>query len=167
MRISVVGGSETTRHLISHTLQTLHEHPEQRERVVHGEVPAALTVEEMLRWSSPVMHHARHATCDVEILGQKIRAGDRVTLWMVSANRDEAAFENPDRLDVGRTPNNQVALGAGGPHFCLGAHLARLEGIAVLDELRPVLPRLEVTGPPVRLRSNFFNGIKRLPVRIA
>jgi cytochrome P450 len=167
VRITVVGGSETTRHLISHTLQTLHEQPEQRQRVARGDVPAALAIEEMLRWCSPVMHHARHATRDVELLGQKIRKGDRVTLWMISANRDESAFENPDRFDAGRTPNPQVALGAGGPHFCLGAHLARLEGIAVLDELRPLLPRVEVTGPPVRLRSNFFNGLKRLPVRVA
>jgi cholest-4-en-3-one 26-monooxygenase len=166
VRILVVGGSETTRHLISHMLQNLHEHPAERERVARGEVPSELTVEEVWRWNSPVIHHARHATQDVELHGQKIRKGDRVTLWMASANRDEAAFVRADRFDAGRDPNHHVALGAGGPHFCLGAHLARLEGVALLDELRPLLPRLEVTGPPDRLRSNFFNGIKHLPVRV-
>ncbi len=166
VRILVIGGSETTRHLISHTLQTLHEYPDQRERVARGEVASELTIEEMLRWSSPVIHHARHATQDVELHGQKIRKGDRVTLWMASANRDGEAFAHADHLDVGRDPNHHVALGAGGPHYCLGAHLARLEGVAVLDELRPLLPRLEVSGAPDRLRSNFFNGIKHLAVEL-
>jgi cytochrome P450 len=102
----------------------------------------------------------------VEIAGHKIRAGERVTLWMVSANRDAAVFERPDELDLTRSPNEHVALGAGGPHFCLGAHLARLETVALLDAIRPLLPRIELAGAPVRLRSNFFNGLKRLPLAL-
>ena len=94
--------------------------------------------------------------------GQKLRAGDRVTLWMVAGNRDEAAFEHPDRLDLGRKPNYHLAFGGGGPHHCLGAHLARLEARVLLEELSPLLPRLHRRSEPSRLRSNFFNGIKHL-----
>jgi cholest-4-en-3-one 26-monooxygenase len=166
VRLIVVGGSETTRHLISHALQLLIEHPDQRARLVSGEVAAERAVEELLRFVSPVMHHGRRATRDAEIAGQKIRAGDRVTLWMISANRDPAVFERPDQLDLSRQPNEHVALGAGGPHFCLGAHLARLETAALLDAARPLLDRLELAGAPARLRSNFFNGLKRLPLRL-
>jgi cholest-4-en-3-one 26-monooxygenase len=166
VRLIVVGGSETTRHLLSHALLLLAQHPEQRERFASGEVPAETAVEELLRFVSPVLHHGRRATQDVEVAGRKIRAGDRVTLWMVSANRDDAVFERPDQLDLGRRPNEHVALGAGGPHFCLGAHLARLETVALLDALRPWLSRIELAGEPVRLRSNFFHGIKRLPLAV-
>jgi cholest-4-en-3-one 26-monooxygenase len=96
-----------------------------------------------------------------------ISAGDRVTLWIVSANRDPAVFTTPDTFDIGRTPNPHVSLGAGGPHHCLGAHLARLEARVVFEELRPLLPRLRVRGAPVRVASNFFNGMKRLPLELA
>jgi len=166
VRLIVVGGSETTRHLLSHALHLLLEYPVQRARLVRGEVAAEPAVEELLRFVSPVMHHGRRATQDVEIAGRKIRAGERVTLWMISANRDPAVFERPDELDLARQPNEHVALGAGGPHFCLGAHLARLEAVALLDAVRPLLDRLELAGDPVRLRSNFFNGLKRLPLRV-
>ena len=93
-----------------------------------------------------------------------IRENDKVLLWYISANRDESQFPDPLRFDVGRTPNRHVAFGLGGPHFCLGAHLARLELRVFLEELLPYLPRLELTGEPERLRSNFFHGIKRMPV---
>ena len=162
VRLLVVGGAETTRHLISHALWALTRHPEQRARFVSGEVDAAVAVEEMLRFASPVMHHARWATRDVEVAGQKIQAGDRVTLWMVAANRDAAVFTKPHELDLGRQPNHHVALGGGGPHFCLGAHLARLETRVVLEELRPHLEGLELVEPPAVLRSSFFHGIKHL-----
>jgi cholest-4-en-3-one 26-monooxygenase len=135
--------------------------------LVDGEVSTAVAVEEMLRWVSPVLHHSRRATKESAVGDAIIAAGDRVTLWIVSANRDEAVFDQPDVFDVGRTPNPHVSLGAGGPHHCLGAHLARLEARVVFEELRPFLSRLELSAPPVRVASNFFNGMKRLPVELA
>jgi cholest-4-en-3-one 26-monooxygenase len=163
----IVGGTETTRQLISHGLLALIEHPDQLGRLVDGEVSTAVAVEEMLRWVSPVLHHSRRATKESAVGDAIIAAGDRVTLWIVSANRDEAVFDQPDVFDVGRTPNPHVSLGAGGPHHCLGAHLARLEARVVFEELRPFLSRLELSAPPVRVASNFFNGMKRLPVELA
>ena len=103
---------------------------------------------------------------DAEVAGQKIRKGDRVTLWMTAANRDPAAFDDPHALDVGRTPNWHVALGGGGPHYCLGAHLARLEARVALEGLTPHLDRLRLAAPADRLRSNFFNGIKHLALAV-
>jgi len=162
----VVGGSETTRHLLSHGVIALIEFPEQRRRVVDGSVAMDTVIEEMLRWSTPVMHHARHATHSVEIAGHRIERGQRVVLWLASANRDGAVFADPDVFDVGRSPNPHTALGSGGPHFCLGAHLARLEGAATFEELRPYLDRLRLAGPVQRLRSNFFNSVKHLPLTV-
>jgi cytochrome P450 len=162
----IVGGSETTRHLLSHGVIALIDFPEQRRRVVDGSVPMSTVVEEMLRWSTPVMHHARHATRAVALAGHRIEPGERVVLWLVSANRDPESFDRPDEFDVGRTPNPHASLGSGGPHFCLGAHLARLEAAATFEELRPVLDRLRLDGPVARLRSNFFNSIKHLPLRV-
>jgi cholest-4-en-3-one 26-monooxygenase len=162
----IVGGSETTRHLLSHGVLALIDFPDQRRRVVDGTVPMSTVVEEMLRWSTPVMHHARHATRAVQLAGHRIEPGQRVVLWLVSANRDAESFDRPDEFDVGRSPNPHASLGSGGPHFCLGAHLARLEAAATFDELRPVLDRLRLDGPVARLRSNFFNSIKHLPLRV-
>ena len=163
----IVGGTETTRQLISHGLLALIEHPDQRRRLVDGEVSATLAVEEMLRWASPVMHHSRRAAKESVVGNAVIAAGDRVTLWIVSANRDAAVFDEPDAFEAGRTPNPHVSLGAGGPHHCLGAHLARLEARVVFEELRPFLSRMRLSAPPVRVASNFFNGMKRLPVELA
>ena len=120
----------------------------------------------MLRWATPVHHFRRTARVETELAGRTIRAGDKVTTWFVSGNRDETVFEEPDRFDVGRTPNRHMAFGPGGIHHCLGAHLARMEVAIAFEELlkRPV--EIELAGPPERLRSNFFNGIKRLPVRV-
>jgi cytochrome P450 len=123
-------------------------------------------VEEILRWASPVLHFRRTATCDVELRGQRIREGDKVVVWYVSANRDEDVFDEPFRFDVGRQPNDHVTFGKGGPHFCLGAHLARLEVRVLFEELLPRVSSAELAGRPVRVRSNFTNGLKRLPVRI-
>jgi cytochrome P450 len=120
----------------------------------------------MLRWVTPVMHFRRTARADTELDGQAISAGDKVVMWYVSANRDDAAFEDPDRFDVGRTPNDHVAFGAGGPHFCLGASLARLEARVMFEEMLTRFPDLEPAGAPHRLRSNFIHGIKELPVRL-
>jgi cytochrome P450 len=159
-------GNETTRHTITHGLLALLEHPDQLERLKADPGLFKPAAEEMLRWATPVHHFRRTARVDTELAGTPIRAGDKVTTWFVSGNRDEAVFENADRFDVGRTPNKHLAFGPGGIHHCLGAHLARLEVRIAYEELlkRPV--EIELTGPPVRLRSNFFNGIKRLPVRV-
>ena len=123
-------------------------------------------VEELLRWVTPVLHHSRWPNRTHEVGGQTISDGDRVTLWMVSANHDEAAFERADVLDIGRQPNQHVALGGGGPHYCLGAHLARLETVVTFEVLRPWLERIEMTAAPERVRSNFINGMKHLQVAV-
>ena len=166
LRLLLVGGSETTRTLLAHAAFELTLRPAERERFVSGEVSSHTAVDELLRWSTPVMQHARRVTSDVEIHGQKLAAGDRVTLWMISANRDEAAFERPDQLDLGRKPNYHLAFGGGGPHYCLGSHLARLEARVLLEELRPLLLRLRPISQPSRLRSNFFNAIKHLMLEL-
>jgi cholest-4-en-3-one 26-monooxygenase len=122
--------------------------------------------DEILRWSSPVLHFRRTATRDVELRGQTIRAGEKVVVWYVSANFDEEVFEDPLRFDVGRRPNAHVTFGGGGPHYCLGAHLAKLEVQVMFDMLLPRLAGLELLGPPERMRTNFTNALKRMPVRV-
>jgi cytochrome P450 len=159
-------GNETTRHTISHGLLALMEHPDQLERLRSDPGLLRPMADEMLRWATPVHHFRRTATRDVELAGTQIRAGDKVTTWFVSGNRDEAVFDEPDRFDVGRTPNRHMAFGPGGIHFCLGAALARLEVRVVYEELLQRVASFELDGPVDRLRSNFFNGIKRLPVRV-
>jgi cytochrome P450 len=163
----MIAGNETTRHTISAGMLALMEHPEQL-RLLRDEperIPVA--VEEILRWATPVLHFRRTATRDVELRGQQIREGDKVVTWYISANRDEELFIDPDRFDVTRTPNEHVTFGPGGPHFCLGAHLARLETKILFQELLPRLETIDLAGPVERIRSNFVNGIKRMPVRIS
>jgi cholest-4-en-3-one 26-monooxygenase len=159
-------GSETTRNLITGGTNALFEHPEERVRLRAdpGLLPSA--IEEMLRYVTPVMHFRRTASRATEIGGVDIMAGDKVVMWYVSANRDGAAFPDPDRFDVTRAPNEHVAFGAGGPHFCLGASLARLEARIMFEQLLARAPDLVPAGPVRRLRSNFINGIKELPVRV-
>ncbi len=159
-----VAGNETTRNLISGGMLALMEHPEERARLLAEPRLVPTAVEEMLRWVSPVLHFRRTATRDTELRGQRIRAGDKVVLFYPSANRDEAVFQDPERFDVGRTPNEHLAFGIG-EHFCLGASLARLEIRAMFEELLSRLPDMELAGPVDRLRSNFINGIKHMPVR--
>lgn len=162
----VIAGNETTRHLISGGLLALAEHPGEARRLAGdpGGLPAA--VDELLRWVSPIMQFRRTAVEDCTLGGQRIAAGDKVVLFYVSANRDEAVFADPDRLDLRRRPNPHLAFGVG-PHYCLGSHLAHLEARVLLDELRPYLDRLVLAGPPVRLESTFVNGIKNLPAGFA
>ena len=160
-------GSETTRNLITGGMQALFEHPDERARLTADPALLPSAVEEMLRWVTPVLHFRRTAREDTTLGGQPIRAGDKVAVWYVSANRDDAQFPDPDRFDVGRTPNDHVAFGAGGPHFCLGAGLARLEARLLLGALLDRFPTLHPDGPPQRLRSNFLNGIKAMPVAAA
>ena len=121
-------------------------------------------VEEIVRWASPVIHFRRTATADTEIAGQPIAAGDKVVVWYNSANRDEAVFEDPFQFDVRRSPNEHIGFGAGGPHFCLGANLARREIGAMFREIFRRMPDIEVTGEPAMLHSGFIHGIKRMPV---
>jgi len=160
-------GNETTRHTISLGLVDLMTHPDELERLVADPTLASTAADELLRRAHPVHHFRRTATKDVVVHGRRIARGDKVTVWYAAANYDDRQFPDPYRLDVGRTPNKHVTFGLGGPHFCLGAHLAKLEIRVWLEEMLPYLPRLELAGDPVRLRSNFFNGVKRLPVRVA
>jgi cholest-4-en-3-one 26-monooxygenase len=159
-----VAGNETTRNLISGGMLQLIEHPDERARLLADPSLLPTAVEEMLRFVSPVMHFRRTATRDVELGGQKIREGDKVILWYISANRDADVFPDADRFDVSRTPNEHIAFGLG-QHFCLGANLARLEIRVMFEELLRRLPDVELAGPVRRLRSNFINGVKTMPVR--
>ena len=160
----VTAGNETTRHAMSNGLLALLEHPSQRDRLLTEPALIPTAVEEILRWAPSLLHFRRTAIQDVELGDETIRSGDKVALWYISGNRDEEQFPAADRFDIGREPNRHLAFGLGGPHFCLGAHLARLELRIWLEEMLPALGRLELAGEPRRLRSNFFNGVKSLPV---
>lgn len=161
-----VAGNETTRNLISGGMRALIEHPAERARLVAEPSLVPTGIEELLRWVSPLIHFRRTATRDVEMHGTTIRENDKVVIFYPSANRDERKFVNPETFDVGRTPNDHLAFGIG-EHFCLGANLARLEIQLIFEELLQRLPDLEFAGPVRRLRSNFVNGIKTMPVRRA
>lgn len=159
-------GNETTRHTITHGLLALLEYPDQLERLRQDPSLYGPAADEMLRWATAVHHFRRTTTQETELAGTKIPAGAKVATWLVSGNRDEEVFENPDTFDVGREPNKHMAFGPGGVHHCLGAHLARMEVRVVFEEMMRRVDGFELTGPPERLRSNFFNGVKRLPVRV-
>lgn len=166
----VVAGNETTRQAIAHGMKALIENPEQmatlRSDVLEGNLAnKRLAVEEIIRWATPVLHFRRTATRDVEMRGQLIEAGDKVVIWYVSANVDETVFEEPLRFNLHRKPNDQVSFGRGGPHYCLGAHLARLEIRIMFEELLPRLSVIQLAGDPERMRSNFTNALKRMPVK--
>jgi cholest-4-en-3-one 26-monooxygenase len=162
----LVAGNETTRNLVSGGLLALLEHPEQRELLRREPSLLPLAVDEMLRWVSPVMHMRRTATADTEIRGQAIREGEKVVIFYPSANRDDEVFAQPEVFDVRRSPNPHLAFGAG-QHLCLGQNLARLEARVMFEELLARIPDIELGGPVRRLRSNFINGYKRVPVRLA
>ena len=159
-------GNETTRHTITHGLLALLEFPEEMERLRSEPELAKSAAEEMLRWATPVHHFRRTVAKDTELAGSPLKAGDKLTTWFVSGNFDEAVFEDPHRFDIGRTPNRHMAFGPGGIHHCMGAHLAKLEIRITFEELLKRSADIELLGPPERQRSNFFNGIKRLPVRV-
>jgi cytochrome P450 len=167
----VVAGSETTRNAVAQGLVALLEHPGQLARLRADPGVRETAVEEILRWSSPVGYFARRATRDTEIRGVPIRQGDRVTMWFPSGNRDEDVFRDPFSFDVGRAPNPHVSFGGGGPHYCLGAHLARQEIGALLDVLLERTRHVELTGPPSYGYLGFHNPIlvymRELPVRLA
>lgn len=162
----VAAGNETTRHTLSHTMLALIERPETRALLRDNPDMLPVAVEEFLRWATPVYHFRRTATRDVEVGGQQIREGDKVLLWFASGNRDESVFERPDEFDVTRNPNDHVTFGKGGPHFCLGNQLARLEVRILIEEILRRDVHLELTGPVEHVRTNFIHGIKRFPVRV-
>ena len=163
-----VAGNETTRNAIGHGMNAFLDNPDQWDLLVSdpaGRIDGA--VEEILRWATPVLFFRRNCTRDTELGGQTIRAGEKISLWYISGNRDESVFDAPFRFDITRDPNPHIAFGGGGPHFCLGAQLARLEIRLLFEELARRVPRLVALGEPDRLRSNFIGGIKHLPVRLS
>ncbi|MEU9227552.1 cytochrome P450 [Streptomyces massasporeus] len=162
----VVAGNETTRHTISHSMLALIQHPEQLARLQEDPSLIPVAVEEFLRWASPVYHFRRTATRDVELGGKRVREGDKVVMWFASGNRDEEVFGNPYDFDVARRDNDHVTFGKGSPHLCLGNLLARTEIRIMFEELIPRLADIRLTGDVPRVRSNFVNGIKKLPVEV-
>ncbi len=161
----VVAGNETTRNAISHGMKLLTDHPDQRKIWFDDfEANTKTAVEEIVRYATPVIHFRRTVTEDTEISGQSLKAGDKVVMWYCSGNRDERMFADPFTFDVRRPPAPaQIGFGAGGPHFCLGANLARREISVMFDEIRRRLPNMRITGEPAMLQSAFINGIKRMP----
>lgn len=160
-------GADTTRASITWGVEALSMFKDQQHlwlQDIDGQ--AGTAVEELLRWSSPTMHMRRTVTRDAEINGQPVKAGDKVAIWFSSGNRDDAAFEDPYRLDITRKPNRHMAFGKGGPHFCLGAHLARSQMRAGLTELLRRYPDIHATAPAPRFRSNFINGPRELMVSV-
>lgn len=159
----VVAGNETTRNSISHGMKALCDYPEQRAKFQGDfENVAPTAVEEIVRWASPVIFMRRTTTRDCELGGQKLKAGEKIVLWYSSGNRDELVYENPYEFDVLRSPNEHLGFGGPGPHFCLGANLARREITVFFRELFAKLPDLQITGEPDRLASNFIHGIKHM-----
>jgi len=162
----LVAGNETTRNAISQGVLALAEHPEQRARWMADPSLDRTAVEEIVRWTSPITWMRRTATEDGEISGHRFSAGDKFLLVYAAANRDPGVFADPHVFDLARNPNPHVGFGGHGPHFCLGAHLARRELAVTFRALFDQLPDLEVVGEPDRLRSSFVNGLKRLPGRL-
>ncbi|CAB4717594.1 MAG: cytochrome P450 [Actinobacteria bacterium] len=159
-----VAGNETTRNATAHGMYAFMTYPEQFAKLREHPELMASAVEEVLRWSSPVLYFRRQATRDFELRGKQIRAGDKIAMWHVSGNRDEEAFEDPFTFDITRSPNDHVAFGGGGAHYCLGANLAKLELRLLFNQLVNRTPDMRVAGPVERLRSNFIGGIKHIPV---
>jgi methyl-branched lipid omega-hydroxylase len=158
-------GNETTRNAISHGMVALSRYPQERHTWwTDFDGVAATAVEEIVRWASPIIFMRRNLTEDIELHGIKMKAGDKVTMWYNSANRDERKFSNPWLFDVARNPNPQIGFGAGGAHFCLGANLARREIRVLFEELHRLVPDIVAVEEPAILRSAFVHGIKRLPV---
>ena len=161
----VVAGNETTRHTLSHAIAAIAENPAEWQRFVDGDIDGNVAADECLRWASAVHYVRRVATADFELNGARIQQGDKVAMYYASANRDEEHFENAASFIIDRSPNDHVAFGRGGPHFCLGAHVARLQLKVFVEELAKRVRSIESSGRPERLRSNHINGIKSLSVK--
>ena len=161
----LLAGFETTRNAFSGGVLALLQHPNEMAKLRADPAIVRHAVEEVIRWTDPVISLMRVATADTELGGVRIREGDRVVLWLASANRDESAFDRPDVFDVTRHPNPHVGFGAG-PHFCLGAPLGRIELRFALEELLRRYDGIEIAGPYERVQSNFVGGLKRMPVRL-
>jgi cytochrome P450 len=147
-------------------MHVLMENPEVMQRLRDQPELMTTATEEIMRWASPVIHFRRTATTDVELHGERIREGDKVVVWLISGNYDERQFQDPYTFDATRKPNNHITFGRGGPHFCLGAHLAKLETRIMFEELLPRVASVEPTGPARRMHSNFTNAYKSMPVRV-
>ena len=160
----IIAGNETTRNATSGGMLTLLEHPDQLRRLRENPQLLNSAVEEILRWTSPVTHMARRAMCDTEVGGQPIAQGQIVAMWYPSANRDEDVFEQPDVFDIARDPNDHLAFGGFGEHYCLGANLARLELRAIFRQILARMDAIELDGEVERLRSGIVGGIKHLPI---
>jgi cholest-4-en-3-one 26-monooxygenase len=161
-----VAGNETTRNAATGGMLALLEHPEQWARLRADRALVRTAADEIVRWVTPVNLFRRTAVRDTELRGKKIKEGDKVVVFYSSANRDEALFADPWTFDVGRDPNPHLGFGGGGPHFCLGSHLARLELSVLFETLLDTVPNIELSGNVRRLRSSFINGIKEMPVRV-
>ncbi len=159
----MVAGNETTRNAIAHGMQAFFDHPDQWE-LFKKERPLDSAVEEIIRWATPVMQFQRTALSDYTLGDQVIKAGDRVAIYYSAANRDKDALDSPDTFDITRKDNEHIAFGGGGPHFCLGANLARAEIRIMFDVIADRMPDIRSTGDPRMLRSMFINGIKEIPV---
>jgi cholest-4-en-3-one 26-monooxygenase len=159
-----VAGNETTRTAMSQGMLALLEQPEQMALLRAQPDLCGTAADEIIRWSSPIVYFRRTATCDIEMHGVTIRENDPVALYYLAANYDDAVFTEPHRLDVSRTPNPHVSFGGGGPHYCLGAHLAKLEITVLLEELLASTASITQAGAPARLRSSWINGLKHLTV---
>ena len=161
----VTAGNDTTKTMLSSGLLALLQHREQMEELRRDRSLLPGAVEEILRFANPLHYFRRTATADAQIRDVPIRKGDKVAMWYTSANRDEDVFPDPQRFDIHRQPNPHLSFGIAS-HFCLGVHLARLEGRVFFEELLAAFPTIELTGPPRRIRSNLNNGLKTLPVRL-
>jgi cytochrome P450 len=163
-RIIVIAGNETTRNATTGGMLSFIEHQEELRRLQARPSLLPSAVEEVVRWVSPLIHFARTATEDFELRGRRIRAGDALALFYPSANRDEEVFDDPFTFRIDRDPNRHLAFGVG-EHFCLGAHLARLELQVAYKHLLPRIEEIELAGPVERLHSSLVGGVKRLPIR--
>jgi cytochrome P450 len=160
----ILAGNETTRNAISGGLLALCQNPDEKAKLIDDPELMDSAVEEICRWTSPLHHMSRSVNEDCEIGGKQIKAGERVLMWYLSANRDEAVFEDPYRFDIERSPNEHLAFGIG-EHFCLGSHVARLELQVAYKHLLPRLESVELIGPVERLHSALVGGVKHLPIR--
>jgi cytochrome P450 len=162
----VTAGNDTTKTMLSSGLLALLQHPDQLAELRADPSLMSGAVEEILRWANPLHYFRRTASADTELHGMPIKAGDKVAMYYTSANRDEDVFDDPQRFDIHRAPNPHLSFGIA-EHFCLGVHLARLEGRVFFEELLATFPTIELTGEPRRTRSNLNNALKSLPVRLS